>query len=59
MAEQITTVADLDAMSPEERHANFEASVVTDLSTLPEGYLDRVRARFEAKLVRREMPNAS
>jgi hypothetical protein len=59
VAEHITTAADLDEMSPEERRANFEASVVTDLGTLPPEYVERVRTRFEAKLARREMPNAS
>jgi hypothetical protein len=38
-------------MTPVQRHATFKAGDVTDLSILPEGYLEGVRARFEVLTV--------
>lgn len=41
------TAAELEQMSPSERHAIFEASIVTDLDEVPPEFLARVRARVE------------
>lgn len=38
----VVTAADLDAMTPAQRKAAFEASIVTDLGQLPPGYLARL-----------------
>ena len=40
----VITAAELDAMTPAEREAVFEASVVTNLDDLPPTYLARLRA---------------
>jgi hypothetical protein len=50
--EDVTTAADLDAMTPAERHADFESRVVTDPSTLPDRYQERLRAQAERVLAR-------
>ena len=47
MASRVWTAAELEQMSPSERHAIFEASIVTDLDEVPPEFLARVRARVE------------
>jgi hypothetical protein len=42
---RVVTAAELEAMTPDERHAHFEASIVRDLSVLPPEYLARLRTR--------------
>jgi hypothetical protein len=59
MAGKVTTAAELDQMTPAQRHEHFEASVITDLAQVPPEYLARIRAEFEAQLAKRDMPNAS
>ena len=44
------TVDELAALPPAERQRLFDESVVTDLSTLPDGYVDGIRDRFLAQL---------
>ena len=45
MAEGKTrTAEELEKLSPAERSDIFQARIVTDLSQVPEGFLDRVRA---------------
>jgi len=39
----VITAAELDAMTPAQREAVFEASVVTDLDDLPATYVARLR----------------
>ena len=46
-------------MTAAEREAVFEASVITDLSQVPEEYLAMVRREFEARLAERDVPHAS
>ena len=41
------TAAELEEMSPAERHAVFEASIVTDLDDAPQHLVERARARAE------------
>lgn len=60
----VLTAAEMDAMTPEQRKAAFDASIVTDLEVLPADYLARLRAGAEGRLARREaavrdVPHAS
>jgi hypothetical protein len=47
MASKIWTAAELEQMSPTERKAIFDASIVTDLDQVPPEFLARVRARVD------------
>jgi hypothetical protein len=47
VASKVWTAAEREQMSPAERHAIFEASIVTDLDKVPPEFLERVRARVE------------
>ena len=47
MASRIWTAGELEQMSPAERKAIFDASIVTDLDQVPPEFLARVRARVE------------
>jgi hypothetical protein len=47
MASKVWTAAELEQMSPTERKAIFDASIVTDLDQVPPEFLARVRARVE------------
>ena len=47
---RVTTAADLDRMTPQERQTDFESRIVRDLSQVPPEFLDRVRARVLARL---------
>jgi hypothetical protein len=47
MASKIWTAAELEQMSPTERKAIFDASIVTDLDQVPPEFLARVRTRVE------------
>jgi hypothetical protein len=47
MASKIWTAAELVQMSPTERTAIFDASIVTDLDQVPPEFLARVRTRVE------------
>jgi hypothetical protein len=44
----ITRAADLDAMSPAERHEDFQQRIVWDLDDLPPEYVAALRAEQEA-----------
>jgi hypothetical protein len=50
----VVTAAELDALTPAERHAAFEASLVTDLEQLPADYLARLRADAAELIARRD-----
>ena len=53
MAEKIWTAAELERLSPAERHALFEASIVTDLETVAgDPLLERTRAKLEAMIAK-------
>ena len=47
MAQKVWTAAELEQMSPAERHRIFDASIVTDLSDAPTELVERTRARVE------------
>lgn len=49
MDDRVITAAELDAMTPAERQAAFDAATVTDLSEVPMRILDRVRATVRAR----------
>lgn len=46
----LTTAVELERMTPAERQAHFDASVVTDLSSLRPEFIARVRARLEQRI---------
>ncbi len=48
------TAEEFAALSPAEQDAVFDASVVADLDEVPVEFLDRVRARFEARVAERD-----
>ena len=56
MAQKIWTAEELEQMTPAEQDAIFDASVVRNLNDVPEEFLARVRARFEAHLAGTESP---
>ena len=54
MAEKVWTAAELETTSPAEQDAIFETSIVTDLSSVPREFLDRVRERTEEHIANAE-----
>ncbi|WP_419946708.1 hypothetical protein [Candidatus Poriferisodalis sp.] len=54
MAEKILTAAELEKLSPAERHALFEASIVTDLDEAPPQLVERARSRVQQKIAESE-----
>lgn len=51
MSGRVVTAAELEKMSPAERHALFEASIVTNLDDAPQHLIERARARLEKHIV--------
>ena len=56
MASKVWTAAELEQMSPAERRAIFEASIVTDLDDAPRDLVERTRARVERMIADSESP---
>lgn len=56
MAQKIWTAQELEQMTPAEQNEIFAASIVRDLTDVPEEFLARVRARFDEHLARTEPP---
>lgn len=54
MSGRVVTAAELEKMSPAERHALFEASIVTNLDDAPQHLIERARARLEKHIVASE-----
>lgn len=50
----VVTAAELEAMTPQERHDSFHASIVLDLDTLPPAYLARLQAKSRETIARRD-----
>lgn len=50
MERKLVTAAELERMSPAERDAAFEASIVWDLTDAPPELVARARARVEARI---------
>ena len=48
--QKVWTAAELEKLSPAERHALFDASVVTDLGQAPQDLIERTRARIHQRI---------
>ena len=48
------TAAELEKLSPAERHALFDASVVTDLDQAPQDLIERTRTRIHQRIAQAE-----
>ena len=47
--DDIVTTAELEKLNPAERHALFEASIVTDLDEAPPHLVERARTRVQQR----------
>jgi hypothetical protein len=59
MASKVWTAAELEQMSPAERRAIFDASIVTDLDQVPPEFLARVRSRVEKMIAESESTDSA
>ncbi|MCB0985700.1 MAG: hypothetical protein KDB06_13710 [Ilumatobacter sp.] len=50
MAQKVWLASELETMTPAEQDALFDASVVTDLDTVPPEFLQRVRERLQHRI---------
>lgn len=57
MSGSVVTAAELETMSPAERRAIFEASIITDLDEAPKHLIDRARTRVEQRIAESESQN--
>jgi len=48
VARKVYTAGELEAMTPAEQDAAFAASLLTDLTSVPAPFLERVRSRLAA-----------
>lgn len=51
---KVTTAADLERMSPAERQAHLDRSIVRDIDDVPEEFMDRVRSRLQDRIAATE-----
>jgi hypothetical protein len=56
---EVVTAADLDQMTPGERQATFEDSVITDIHTIPADFLTHVRSRLTPRVAQRDREQAA
>ena len=56
MARKVWTAEELERMTPAEQDAHFDASLVTNLSDVPEAFLDHLRERLEDRIAKRDTP---
>jgi hypothetical protein len=59
---KVWTAEELEQLSPAEQDALFQAGIVRDLDDLPvelQPLVERMRARAEARIAGRDLPNAS
>ncbi len=54
MGSKVWTAAELEQMTPQERRAIFDASIVTDLDDAPPELIARTRARIESMIAESE-----
>ena len=54
MEQKVWTAAELEKLSPAERHALFDASVVTDLDQAPKDLIERTRTRIHERITQTE-----
>jgi hypothetical protein len=55
---RVITAAELERLTPAERDAAFNASIVWDLADAPPALVDRARARVEERIAREEHQTA-
>jgi hypothetical protein len=55
---KITSAQELARMTPDERRAHFEASIVHDLDDVPAEYLAEVRGRLAPRIAERDAEQA-
>ena len=56
VASKVWTAAELEQLSPAERRAIFDASIITDLDDAPPELLARTRDRIERMIAESESP---
>ncbi|MGH9022677.1 MAG: hypothetical protein ACRDV9_06215 [Acidimicrobiia bacterium] len=56
MVDKVWTAEELEAMTPAEQDAIFESSLITDLTQVPEEFLQRVRSRVLGHIAETETP---
>ena len=54
MSDDIVTTAELEKLNPAERHALFEASIVTDLDEAPQQLVEEARTRVQQRVAESE-----
>lgn len=59
MASKIITAAELEKMTPAQRQAAFDASIVTDLDEAPPELLARTRQRVERMIAESDSTSAT
>ena len=59
MPAKIWTAEELQRLTPAERDAIFDASIVTDLSKVPPAFLAKVRERIELRIATSESSPAA
>ncbi|MCP3857135.1 MAG: hypothetical protein GY929_27110 [Actinomycetia bacterium] len=59
MARKTWTAAELEQMTPSEQDEIFQASIVRDLTQVPEDFLKRVRAKADQRIADSETPDRS
>lgn len=57
VAREVQTAEELEAMTPAEQDAAFDAALVTDLSAVPPAFLERVRDRLGPRLKGADAPH--
>jgi hypothetical protein len=50
VARKVWTVAELEVMTPQERHQIFEGGIIRNLDEVPPSFLAKVRARTLARI---------
>jgi hypothetical protein len=56
---KVVTAAELEAMTPQERQEHSRGSIVGDLDALPAWYRDKLLARAQATIARRDAQQAA
>ena len=59
MSRKIWKAAELEQLSPAEQDKLFEASIVRDLSEVPDEFLERIRSRANDRITEVESPGRS
>ncbi len=59
MPDDIVTAAELEKLSPAERHELLEASLVADLDEAPSHLVERAQARVQQRIAESELQRGS